>query len=265
MSIWCGAWAAGGSCRSLPTQSPPPRVTVAAAMWRGRCAISAASRSISWACRRASFCGSIVETMPPARHLVIFLRTPRLGRVKSRLAAGIGALAALRFYRETGNRLLCRLAGDRRWRCHIALTPDRDVGRVRPWRFRVAYRRQGSGDLGRRMARIFAELPPGPTVIIGSDIPAIAPTDIAAAFAALGGHEAVFGPAQDGGYWLVGFRRRPRLPHRLFAGVRWSSEHALADTLAGLPRDMPVARLETLDDIDDADAYRRWLNRRKRP
>lgn len=195
---------------------------------------------------------------------MIFLRTPRLGRVKSRLAAGIGALAALRFYRATAERLLRRMARDRRWRCHIALTPDRDVARARPWRVGAPYRGQGAGDLGQRMARSIREMPPGPVVIIGSDIPAIAPSHIAAAFAALGARETVFGPAEDGGYWLVGLRRRPKLPHRLFAGVRWSSPHALADTLGGLPRGMSVTFLERLDDIDDADAYARWRARLKR-
>jgi len=117
---------------------------------------------------------------------------------------------------------------------------------------------QGGGDLGRRMARVFQTLPPGPAVIIGSDIPAIRPAHIAAAFRALGQHQAVFGPATDGGYWLVGLRRRPRLPRRLFERVRWSSAHALADTRAGLPKDMSVALLETLEDVDDAGAYARW-------
>jgi rSAM/selenodomain-associated transferase 1 len=197
--------------------------------------------------------------MRPARHLVIFLRTPRLGRVKSRLAAGIGALAALRFYRETSARLLHRLARDRRWRCHLALTPDRDLARARPWRIAgVCYRRQGTGDLGQRLERVFRRLPPGPVVVIGSDIPAISAAHVAAGFKALGAAEAVFGPAGDGGYWLIGLRRRPRLPRRLFAGVRWSSAQALADTVASLPRNMSIAYLETLDDIDDAAAYRRW-------
>ena len=198
--------------------------------------------------------------MRQVRHLVIFLRAPRLGRVKSRLAAGIGALAALRFYRRTSERLLRRMTRDRRWRCHLALTPDRNAVRARPWRIEADWRGQGGGDLGRRMARVFHRLPPGPAVIIGSDVPAITPAHIAGAFRALGGCEAVFGPAQDGGYWLVGLRRRPRLPRGLFRGVRWSSEHALADTLAGLPRSLSVAMLETLEDIDDAGAYRRWLN-----
>jgi rSAM/selenodomain-associated transferase 1 len=195
--------------------------------------------------------------MAPARHLVVFLRAPRLGRVKSRLAASIGALAALRFYRLATAQLLQRLARDRRWRCHVWITPDRAARRP-PWRATAEWRGQGGGDLGRRMARVFRTLPPGPAVIIGSDIPAIGQAHIAAAFRALGSHQAVFGPATDGGYWLVGLRRRPCLPQRLFEHVRWSSEHALADTLTGLPREMSVALLETLEDVDDAGAYARW-------
>jgi uncharacterized protein len=198
--------------------------------------------------------------MRPRQHLVIFLRAPRLGCVKSRLARGIGALAALRFYRVTIERLLRRLGRDRRWRCYLAVTPDRESAR---WHARGAGlrpRAQGRGDLGARMARVFRDLPRGPAAIIGSDIPAIAPAHIAAAFKALGAHDAVFGPAADGGYWLVGLRRRPRLPPRLFDGVRWSSADALRDTLAGLPRRFAVAFLETLEDVDDAASYLRWVS-----
>ena len=199
--------------------------------------------------------------MRPARHLVVFLRQPRLGRVKSRLAAGIGALAALSFYRLATAQLLRRVARDRRWRCHVWITPDRAARRP-PWRAAAEWRGQGGGDLGRRMARVFRVLPPGPAVIVGSDIPALRPAHIAAAFRALGDHQAVFGPATDGGYWLVGLRRRPRVHDHLFERVRWSSEHALADTLTGLPRGTAVAFLETLEDVDDAQSYTRWrLNR----
>src|SRR3546814_16124850 len=83
------------------------------------------------------------------------------------------------------------------------------------------------------MDRVMRVLPPGPAVIIGTDIPDIRPRHAAAAFRALGRHDAVFGPAADGGYWLVGLRRRPTIP-RAFDGVRWSTEHALADTRANL-------------------------------
>lgn len=194
------------------------------------------------------------------RHLVVFVKAPRLGRVKSRLAAGIGALAALRFYRETTLRVLRRLGRDPRWRTVIAVTPSRAL-RGRFWEPRLPRLDQGPGNLGRRMARVFRSLPPGPVVIVGSDIPEIAPRHVAAAFRALGSRDAVFGPARDGGYWLVGLRRSPRVPAGLFADVRWSSAHALADTQASLPRNFRVALLETLEDVDDAESYRRWLNR----
>lgn len=197
------------------------------------------------------------------RHLVVFLKAPRLGQVKSRLAADIGALAALNFYREASARLLRRLGRDRRWRLWLAATP-RSALTAPFWDARVPRLDQGMGNLGDRMGRVFHELPPGQVVIIGSDIPEIAPRHIAAAFHALGNHDAVFGPATDGGYWLVGLRRRPRIPARLFEGVRWSSAHALLDTRASLPRRFDVALLKTLEDVDDGAAYARWLSRRSR-
>jgi rSAM/selenodomain-associated transferase 1 len=193
----------------------------------------------------------------PPRHVIVFVKAPRLGQVKSRLAAGIGALPALRFYRETTARLLRVLAADRRWRVLLATTPRR-ARQSGFWDRRLPRHDQGPGDLGHRMARAFRALPPGPAVIVGSDIPALAPDHIAAAFRALGSHDAVLGPARDGGYWLVGLKRSRPLPAGLFAGVRWSSPRALADTRASLPRRFGAAMLETLEDVDDLESYRRW-------
>jgi glycosyltransferase A (GT-A) superfamily protein (DUF2064 family) len=115
---------------------------------------------------------------------------------------------------------------------------------------------QGPGDLGMRMYRALAAAPPGPVVLVGTDIPALAARHVAAAFRLLGRVDLVFGPAADGGFWLVGARRRPRLPP-LFAQVRWSSPDALADTLAGLPRGIAVGFVDTLEDVDDGAAYAR--------
>jgi rSAM/selenodomain-associated transferase 1 len=189
-------------------------------------------------------------------HLVIFAKAPRRGQVKRRLAAGIGDTAALRFHCENTTWLLKRVAHDPRWRCWLALTPD-GAAAPRHWRRGAICIPQGPGDLGRRMARPYTMLPPGPIIIIGSDIPGIAPRHLATAFRLLRASDFVLGPATDGGYWLFGSRRRP-LPHDVFVNVRWSTEHALADTLASLPRQSRVAFAATLDDIDDAAAYRRW-------
>ncbi len=186
----------------------------------------------------------------PQRHLVVFAKAPRLGTVKNRLAREVGSVAAWRFYRHNLSQTLRRL-DDRRWRTWLCLTPDHfAAGQL--WRGpRLA---QGGGDLGARMARPFVNLPPGPVVLVGCDIPTLGRHHIVAAFTALGRHRAVFGPAFDGGFWLVGLRRRPARPRYrpgLFNNVRWSGPHALADTLDGF-RDRPVALLQTLSDVDGA-------------
>jgi rSAM/selenodomain-associated transferase 1 len=182
--------------------------------------------------------------------LIIFGRLPRLGTGKQRLARDIGAVAALRFERRMLARNLRRLGRDPRWKLRLAVTPD---WTARQWPSRLKIVRQGTGDLGERMRRALASCPPGPAVLIGSDIPALTTAHIAAAFALLGRHDVVFGPASDGGFWLVGCRHRP--PH--FGAVRWSSAHALADTLANQPRTLSVGFAATLDDVDDGAAYRR--------
>jgi glycosyltransferase A (GT-A) superfamily protein (DUF2064 family) len=93
-------------------------------------------------------------------------------------------------------------------------------------------------------------------VLVGSDIPALSARHIAAAFAALGRCDLVFGPATDGGYWLVG-ARDGAMARGLFRTVRWSGPQALADTLANA-RGRRVTLLEALADVDDAADYARW-------
>lgn len=179
------------------------------------------------------------------RHLVIFARYPQAGRGKRRLAAGVGDVQALRFSRVRLVVLAARLSRDPRWTTWLAVTPD-GAG---SWPAGVRIVGQGRGDLGQRMGRVFQVLPRGRVVIVGSDCPAVTAAHVAEAFDALGGKRAVFGPARDGGYWLVGldWRQRMSVP---FAGVRWSSEEALGDTVANV--DGPVALVETLDDVDEA-------------
>ena len=184
-----------------------------------------------------------------ANRLVIFARQPRLGAGKRRLARDIGASAALSFARTMLAQTLRRLARDCRWITYIAVTPDRS----RPWPGKAPVLAQGGGDLGARMARAARRLPPGPVVIVGCDIPGLTAAHVAAAFRKLGASDAVFGPATDGGYWLVGLRRRPRFVDP-FADVRWSTRYALADTLANLDGHH-VAMAATLADVDDGAAF----------
>ncbi len=185
---------------------------------------------------------------------VVFARVPRLGTVKRRLAAEIGDRAALRFHAGTLTRLLRALAADRRFRTLLAATPDRARLSLPPRIHRIS---QGGGDLGQRMDRVFRRFPRQRVAIIGCDIPDATTADLAAAFRALGHADAAFGPAADGGYWLVALS--PRRPARPFAAVRWSTRHALADTLANFSRHR-MAFLRTLRDVDTAEDLRRLRN-----
>ena len=95
-------------------------------------------------------------------------------------------------------------------------------------------------------------------VIIGSDCPEVTTGDIRAAWRELRTHDVVLGPATDGGYWLIGLRQtRPEL----FAGIAWSSETVLAETLrraksAGLHIQL-LRILADVDTAEDWEAYRR--------
>lgn len=202
---------------------------------------------------------------PYARRLVIMVKLPQAGRVKTRLARQTGTVAATRFYRTASAAVIGRLAASTRWQTWLAVAPDTALDAA-VWPRRLRRAAQRTGGLDQRMQRIMDWPGRGPLLIVGTDIPAIRPRDIAAAFGALGQAEAVFGPAEDGGYWLVGLRRSPRIL-RPFGRVRWSSEHALADTVSNLDG-RRVALVSTLGDVDCAADLARvggWCGRRVLP
>ena len=198
-------------------------------------------------------------------HLVIFAKAPRLGTVKSRLAKDLGDVEAARIYRQLAEHTLRALTDDHRWQSYLALTPDKDA--LAGFIFsapNLARLPQCPGNLGAKMDRMFQDLAPGPVVIVGTDLPDINSDKVARAFKALGDQDAVIGPAEDGGYWLIGLKRRPKIA-AIFNDVRWSSPHTLSDTLRNIEKKIPAARikmLEQLDDIDDIESYQKWQSRK---
>lgn len=183
-----------------------------------------------------------------SRTLVIMVKEPRPGRVKTRLGRDIGMVGAAWWFRHQTRSLIRRLR-DPRWQIVLAVAPDHEGLNSRIWPTDLPRAPQGRGDLGDRMGRMLRGMPPGPVCVIGADIPGITRARIGRAFAALGSHEMVFGPAPDGGYWLVGAKRAAALPLTLFQGVRWSTEHALADTMASVPG-LRIALVDELRDVD---------------
>ncbi|MEM9063415.1 MAG: TIGR04282 family arsenosugar biosynthesis glycosyltransferase [Pseudomonadota bacterium] len=182
--------------------------------------------------------------------LILMLKEPRPGQVKTRLGREIGMTTAAQWFRVQTADLIRRLSRDRRWRTVLCLAPDPAISTRA---FPPGPRRwpQGAGDLGERMHRALGRSMPGPVVLVGGDIPGITPRHIAHALEALRTHRAVLGPAPDGGYWLICLRG-PHLPRGLFRGVRWSTEHALADTRTSLGATR-TALIDELADVDTAD------------
>ena len=101
------------------------------------------------------------------------------------------------------------------------------------------------------MERFLAGMPPGPVLVIGSDIPGVGKQEVAWAFRALGTAAVVLGPSGDGGYWAIGHRASPRRLRRgSLAGVRWSTPHALEDTAKALAAAGELVLVDELHDVD---------------
>ncbi len=189
--------------------------------------------------------------------LIVMAKAPRFGRVKTRLAAGVGPLEAWRFYRNSLNALLCRLGRDRRWQLILAVTPDDFSGGRAFWPRHGARRAQGRGDLGQRMrnALLAAGRSGDRVVLIGGDIPGVEAGHIDNAFRALARRSMVVGPAGDGGFWLIGIRREGKGPGDgglagAFDGIRWSQPDVLQRLLENT-RHRPPVLTDCLQDVDE--------------
>lgn len=179
--------------------------------------------------------------------LVVMLKVPQPGRVKTRLGRDIGMTTAAWWLRHQVRGLLRRIK-DPRWDVVLAVAPDVAGLQSRVWPGQFRRWPQGGGTLGDRMQRMMRQAG-GPVCVIGADVPGITRARVAEAFAALGANDAVFGPAPDGGYWLIGAKLGARCRPAMLAGVRWSTEYALADSVAALGA-CRVAFVQTLADVD---------------
>lgn len=196
--------------------------------------------------------------------LLIYAKPPRIGLAKTRLARSLGSpVRARRIAMMTLARTM-RAALHGGWTPILYTAPDRalhdSLGGV--WPATLERRSQGDGDLTQRLNKGLAEAAPGPVLFIGADAPDLSPALIRRAIVALRSHDAVFGPASDGGFWLFGLNKTVRT-HSPFDPVRWSGPHAMADVRANLRPRARVAHLPTLIDLDEADDWRAWRQSRR--
>ena len=190
-----------------------------------------------------------------APRAIIFVKAPRPGFVKTRLAASIGDEAACAAYRQMVKTILPKLTPLPH--LEFRFTPDNAEVEISGWvRDGWTARPQGSGDLGERMQRAFAEAN-GPAIIIGSDCPDIGMADISDAAASLINHDVVVGPATDGGYWLIGLGAPCPA---LFVGISWSTGDVSKETLAKAEAaGLSVHLLRELADVDTVEDWEKFL------
>jgi rSAM/selenodomain-associated transferase 1 len=191
--------------------------------------------------------------MTPA--LAVLLKAPRLGTVKTRLAAEIGARQALRLYRVLAQRTLAevRVAG---LEATVWFTPVDAATEMRHWLGEGwDLRPQASGDLGTRLAAAAQAVPPGRGwLAIGADCPRLDAALLREAAAVVARDEIVLGPSLDGGYYLVG---GPMPLPDLFSAMPWSTSRVLGETRARLLQaKAPGHELVTLRDVDTAEDAR---------
>lgn len=179
--------------------------------------------------------------------LLIFTRNPELGKVKTRLAKTIGDQKALQVYKDL---LQHTMEQTQDLDCDKYVFYDTTIIDDDIWNLKYFHKRvQAQGDLGQKMQAAFDllfDLGYQKCIVIGSDLFDLKTTIINQAFAALEKTETVLGPAEDGGYYLLGLKQKNKA---VFQNKAWGTTTVFEDTLNDLdPK--KVHLLETLNDID---------------
>ena len=181
--------------------------------------------------------------------LLIFVKNPEAGKVKTRLAESIGDQPALEVYHallDMTRRVADKLSCDRQvWYSEHIEEDDRwDEGRYEK-------RLQSGSGLGERMRRAFArafEEGYRRAVIIGSDCADLSSAHIEQAFSALKQKNIAIGPSEDGGYYLLGMNK---CRDGLFEGINWSTSEVFQQTMSRIEeQNLSCHRLPVLNDID---------------
>jgi rSAM/selenodomain-associated transferase 1 len=192
------------------------------------------------------------------RTLAVFVKEPQPGRVKTRLAAVLGDEDAAHLYRALAENVLAATTPKAGEYERLVFFDPPDAGeRLRAWLPAGRLRRQAAGDLGSRMVAAFARcFERGATrvTLVGTDVPALDGAVVRSAFEALEANDVVFGPAADGGYYLVALRGPQPF---LFESVAWSTPAVLEQTAArAAAAGLQVGRLPPLRDLDTVEDLR---------
>jgi len=187
--------------------------------------------------------------------IALFAKAPVAGAVKTRLAPLLGPEGAARLHAALTRRALATAREANPAALQLWCSPDSS----HPFfaecaaRFACELRSQRGADLGARMAHAFEAN--APLVLIGADCPSLAASHLAQAWRALRSNDAVFAPARDGGYVLVGLARPAA---SLFEGIAWGRGDVMSETRVRVAAArLKCVELETLWDVDTPEDFER--------
>jgi len=191
--------------------------------------------------------------------LIVFIKAPRPGAVKTRLARTLGAEPACAAYRRIVATLLAQLRS--LGAVELCFDPDDALAEIQPWLLPAwTAAPQGGGDLGQRLQFAFQRAFAAGSrrvLVIGSDCPAVTLADLREAWDCLRARDVALGRATDGGYWLIGLREAQP---DLFRDIPWSTENVFAETLQRIRRGgLTVQVLRELSDVDTEADWRAFL------
>jgi rSAM/selenodomain-associated transferase 1 len=193
--------------------------------------------------------------------IILFLKYPVKGKVKTRLAKTIGDEKAVRLYKKLSENIIATISKLSNSHKYIFYSEKEEKDLINNWiKDKCFFAAQDGEDLGKRMKNAFNQVfshGARKVIILGSDIPDLSKEIIEEAISKLDENDIVIGPSPDGGYYLLGMKKYSPF---LFDNIIYSTNSVLEETIGKIKKKkLSYHILQTLEDIDTEDELKEWL------
>lgn len=202
-----------------------------------------------------------MSKIKPENALIVFVRYPETGKVKTRLAEETDNRFACSFYKLCAENTFSEISSLANFDKYIFYTDEKYRAQIAEWtKNKFSYALQEGSDLGERMYNAFEHVLKhyNKAIIIGTDIPDLFKEIIESAGEMLEQNDFVIGPSKDGGYYLLGIKKNYK---ELFENIEWSSDSVFDSTIRKAKTlNLKIGRLQSLQDIDNLSDLNNWFN-----